>query len=172
MSNEVERKVGLSANKTARGTQAKDRAEAVSERPRRSRVAGGRDKLTVSGQDPAFQYRWVKDVGNSVEKPDGSLHLKPGQRILSFQESGWSFVKSGEVGDIGESHVYSTKNQGDIIRLAAGMDEYLFLMKIKKEWYEEDQAAKEEEIKEMEQARTLANSAEGQYGSSLDISYG
>jgi len=158
-----ERKSSLS---TSRPKKAASRAEATSERPRRSSVAGRRGKLEVQGLDrDMFEYRWVKDAGNEQQAPDGTLHFVPGQRIVQFLDDGWVFVKRDEVGTIGETQVYSGSGMGDIIRQAAGMDEYLFLMKIKKDWYEEDQQAKEQEIREREQQQTAVNSEDGQYGS-------
>lgn len=163
-----ERKSSLS---TSRPTKAKSRAETLSERPRRAGVAGHRGKLEVEGLNKdEFAYRWVKDAGHEQFKPDGTSHFTPGQRIVQFLDDGWTFVKRDEVGNIGDSQVYTSAGQGDIVRQAAGMDEYLFLMKIKKEWYEEDQVAKEKEIRELEKNQTAVNEQEGQYGS-VSIGY-
>lgn len=116
-------------------------------------VGGMRDKLTVRGQRDDLSYRWVKD-----DNEDGS-------RIFEFLRAGWNFVQSTDV-IIGQKSVYKTENVGSIVRHPAGDGEYLFLMAIPIEWYNEDQAAKQASIDALE-AQILRPSNEeddGQYG--------
>lgn len=116
-----------------------------------------RDKLTLTGQDPRFVYRFVKD---STEM---------GNRILRFLQAGYVFVKSDEEIEVGENYVHKSDNVGSIIRVPAGETtpdrlNWLYLMKVKKEWYDEDQRAKAEEIDAVENTITQPRNDLGQYG--------
>lgn len=120
------------------------RVEGTEKRPRRVPVSGYRDVLTVRGQDPDYSYRWVKDTSEKAS------------RILKFLNGGWEFVLSDSGVEVGDDQVYKTENVGAIVRVPAGVGgetlEYLYLMRIKKEWYEEDQAAKQAEVQKTEDA--------------------
>ena len=127
-----------------------------STRPReRTPVSGHRDILTVLGQDPGFVYRWVSDKNES------------GRRITRFLAGGWNFVEYSEDLGIGADSVYNTENVGSIVRLPEGSGSFLYLMNIKKEWYDEDQAAKADAINATEKSISRRRSAEqddGMYG--------
>lgn len=124
------------------------RAESVSGRPDRQKLRDGfRNILTVEGQDPNYSYRWVLDHHNTYN--DDSNRLNPGQRILQMQHLGWEFVKNNEV-TVGDASVLKTENVGSIVRIPAGQGEYQYLMRIKKEYRDEDQAIKQKEIEEVE----------------------
>lgn len=127
-------------------------------RPKRVPVSGNRDILTVVGQDPNFVYRWVKDKSES------------GQRIFRFVQAAYEFVDSttGDY-DIGDSFVYESQDVGSLIRKPAGDGEYLYLMRIAREFYDEDQALKQINIKEKEDMITRerdpnSSGDDGQYG--------
>jgi len=143
--------------KRGRGRPRKDdvsRAEDVSGRPaKRVPVSGNRDILTVEGKDPAFSYRWILDGDES------------GQRIQKFQRAWWEFVRSDDgQHTVGQDMVYQTDNVGSIIRVPAGSGKFYYLMRIPKEYYEEDQKAKQADITDREQAITQTDSDNGQYG--------
>lgn len=99
---------------------------AETKRVRRTPINGTRNKLSVVGKDADYEYRHVLDV-------DG--------RIQELQENGWQLVakKDHKVGDdrvaeatpIG-SHQHIVNKNGDV----------QYLMRIKKEYYDEDQKAK------------------------------
>lgn len=129
-------------------------------RPRkRVPVSGFRDILTVLGKDPDYEYRWVKDGDER------------GQRIWRFQQAAYDFVRDDDVEGIGADYVYKSEDLGSIIRVPAGKNEpgqYLYLMKIPKEFYDEDQAEKEEQVKRKEQLTVREREPgmdDGQYGS-------
>ena len=131
-------------------------AEAV--RPTRVPVSGHRDLLTVLGKDPDFEYRFVSDVNEM------------GNRIVRFQEGGWEFAPSDNL-RIGQAMVYKTSDLGSIVRVPEGQrgDGYMYLMRIKKEWYDEDQVAKQDQIDvveaDMRRERDPDNPADdGMYG--------
>jgi hypothetical protein len=129
-------------------------------KPTRVPVSGLRDILAVYGKDPSKEYRFVKDSN------DG------GMRIHTFIRGGWTFTEGGEHSDIvvGDECVYkSEKGHGSIIRYPADGTNYLYLMEIPKELYQEDQEAKQGHIDEVEANITGKRSSEdnelGQYGS-------
>lgn len=106
-------------------------------RRKRVPVSGNRDLLTVLGKDPNYHYRWVIDGDER------------GQRLWKFTRAGYEHVKSSEV-EIGEDMVFKSDNVGSIVRYPAGNGTYLYLMKIPREWYQEDQKIKEQTIEEEE----------------------
>lgn len=142
--------------KRGRGRPRKDERVEQRVRPNRVPVSGHRDILTVSGKEDGYSYRWVLD-----KQEDGS-------RIQKFLNAGYEFVQSDAV-RVGQDNVYQTKNVGSIVRKPSGDGTYLYLMRIFTEWYEDDQAAKEHELKIKEGAITRERDPEnkgddGQYG--------
>lgn len=128
-------------------------------KPTRVPVSGIRDILAVYGKEPDKEYRFVKDT------------TEGGSRIQAFIRGGWQFTQGGDHSKIvvGDECVYkSEKGHGSIIRYPAGNDQYLFLMEIRKEWYEEDQANKAAHLDEIEAQMTRKRSEDdnelGQYG--------
>lgn len=94
-------------------------------RKERIPVNSTRDILTVANKDPNYEYRWVLDV--------------PG-RIVKFQDGGWEVVT--EDLKVGDKAVDSNTKVGSAITKRTGVS-MLVLMRIPKEWYDEDQAAKQ-----------------------------
>lgn len=97
----------------------------------------GRNILSVSNKEPGYEYRFVNDVGDRVE---------------IFKERGWELVDSADV-RIGDRRVENPGPLGS--KAQAAVDKTgtkAFLMRIKKEWYDEDQAEKGKAIAEQELA--------------------
>lgn len=129
------------------------RADATNGRAPRVPISGNRDILTVQGKDPSFKYRWVLDK------------TEDGQRIKKFEAAWWVIVENSDNQHIvGQDMVYKTNNVGSIIRVPAGNSEFYYLMRIPKEYYDEDQVAKQSDITERETAMTRTDSDNGQYG--------
>lgn len=135
-----------SSRKTGRPSS--DRAE----RPARTPVSGNRNILTVEGKDPDYKYRWVLDDSES------------GQRIYKFLNAGYEFATKDQGVKIGDSVVYKSENAGSIIRAPGGNGQFLYLMRILREWYTEDQNAKQTLIREQEKQINRASKEDGQYG--------
>lgn len=116
--------------------------------PRRSRINGKRNILRVVNRDPRFEYRVVNDVDD-------------GARIAEFQSAGWEIVTSNDV-QVGEKRVDKAVEvrEGTPAKVSVGQGQKAYLMRIKKEWYAEDQAAKQADIDEKERALQ----PEGTYG--------
>lgn len=108
---------------------------AKTERPKRIPVSGARDIITVRDQDPNFVYRWVFDDPR-----------RPG-RIQRFLDGGYEFVQDEH--EIGQKTVDRGSKIGSTIsRPDSGGT--LVLMRILREWYDEDQLAKQERINDLE----------------------
>jgi len=100
--------------------------EAVN-RPRRAPVDGHRSKLAVRGKDPNFEYYIATDK-------DG--------RIQDLQDRGWEIVDDKSV-TLGDRRVSRPSSEGSAITVDVGNGDTGYLMRIKREWYEEDQAVKQ-----------------------------
>lgn len=112
----------------------------------------GRNRLSVKNRDPNFEYRIVNDVDNRVD---------------SFKENGWEPVLAKDT-QVGDKRVEGTSPSGSVAELSVGGGTKAIVMRIKKEWYEEDQLAKAAQIDSIEQ--TMKEDAQrGTYGK-LDIS--
>ena len=121
-------------------------------------VSGNRDILTVDGKDPSFEYRWILDSSED------------GQRVMKFNKAWWDLVLSDDgQHSVGQDMVYKSANVGSIIRSPAGSGKFYYLMRIPKELYAQDQAAKAKEIAEVEKTITQTDSDNGQYGN-IEIS--
>lgn len=106
---------------------------------RRSQRAplNGRNILSVSNKEPGFVYRFVNDIGDRVE---------------IFKERGWELVDAKDV-RIGDRRVEGGGVVGS--KAQASVDKQgtkAFLMRIKDEWYKEDQAEKAQSIAELEKS--------------------
>lgn len=108
-----------------------------------------RGPLTISGEkDPEFQYRFVNDIGS---------------RIHQMKEAGYELVTDDDM-VVGEARVSDPSAQGSAKRVVNKDGTISYLMKQKKEWYDEDQAAKQAHVDELEQS--MKNEAsQGMYGS-------
>lgn len=91
----------------------------------------------VSGDlDKNFQYRFVNDVGS---------------RISKFEDAGYEFVEDPSL-IVGDSRVSNSSDVGSAKTVTSNDGTRSYLMRIKKEWYDEDQAKKSERINEQEAA--------------------
>ena len=117
------------------------------ERPKRVPVGGPRNILTVAQKDPNYVYRWVNDV--------------PG-RIAAFKEGGYEVVTSDN--EVGDKTVDRGSKLGSAITKSVGGQITAVLMRIPKEWYDEDQEAKQKEVDTLE-ATMRDQSQRGDYGS-------
>lgn len=108
-----------------------ERPQRVS-RESRVPVSGPRDILTVTNKDPNFEYRWVKDM--------------PG-RVQRFLDAGYSIVVHET--QVGQRAVDTGSRLGSAVTRLDG-PQTLVLMRISKEWYNEDQDAKQRELDSLE----------------------
>lgn len=121
-------------------------SKAPSGRPQRTPV-GTRNILTVKGKDPAFEYRIVNDVDD---------------RIAQFLEAGYELVDDETV-QVGDKRVNAPTSLGSKSEISVGQGVKARVMRIKREWFEEDQARKLAHVAEIERA-TKEKALEGTYG--------
>ena len=121
-------------------------------RPKRTPI-GQRNILTVSKRDPQYEYRWVNDV-------DG--------RVPMFEEAGYEAVIDSTV-EVGDPRAGDASQLGSTVRKPVGDGKSAVLMRIPKEFYKEDQDAKEERLKAKERALLEQAEGEGFYGDGLKI---
>lgn len=118
-----------------------------SKRPTRAKVTGKRNVLNVTGKDPDFHYRIVNDTGDRVEM---------------FKEQGYEVVTDNKV-KIGERRIANPTQEGSVVSASVGGGTRGVLMRIRKDWHQEDQAAKSAQVDETEMSmKRLAK--EGMYG--------
>ena len=121
------------------------------EKPTRTKRApiNGRNVLTASNKQPGYVYRFVNGIGD---------------RVAIFQERGWELVEAKDV-RIGDRRVEAAGSLGS--KAQASVDKQgtkAFLMRIKQEWYDEDQADKMSALAEQEKSMKQAALANNDYG--------
>lgn len=108
-----------------------------------------RGPQAISGEkDPNFVYRFVNDTGS---------------RIANFKSAGYEFVEDSEL-IVGDSRVFDPSDIGTAKSVTSNDGTKSYLMRIKKEWYDEDQAAKAAQVDDTETAMKQ-EAAQGMYGS-------
>lgn len=117
------------------------------ERRVRRTPVGQRQILSVTGKDPGYEYRFVNDSGD---------------RVQEFLDNGWEKVSAKQV-RVGDKRINSPSPDGTDATASVGRGQKAYLLRIKKEWYDEDQAAKAALVNETE-AATREQALDGTYG--------
>lgn len=120
-------------------------------RPQRTPLAN-RSVLGIKGKEPGYVYRIVNDTGD---------------RIASFQEQGYEIVTDSSI-TIGDRRVGRASQDGSPVQVSVGQGIDGFLMRIKEEYHKEDQAYKEQQLRELEQSMKKDATNTSDYGK-LDI---
>ena len=115
---------------------------------------GTRNVLTVTGKDPSYEYRVINDSGD---------------RVPMFLEAGYELDSKDNV-MVGDKRVGVASSVGSTNRISVGQGVSGVVVKIKKEWYAEDQAKKQTKITETENS-TKQSALADSYGK-LEISQG
>jgi len=106
-----------------------------------------RGPQSVSGEkDPNYHYRFVNDTGS---------------RIHNFQEAGYELVTDPDV-VVGDLNAVDISGMGSAKRVISNDGTTSFLMRTKKEYFNEDQKAKAKHIDELESS---TQDTRGMYGS-------
>jgi hypothetical protein len=116
----------------------------ASARPHRVPVSS-RNRIAVRNKEDGYDYRIVNDVED---------------RITRFQEGGWEIVPADKAGPIGDKRVDNPTAPGSSSHISVGQGTKAVLMRIKSQYYKEDQAAKQAAIDELEGTMKSA----GDYG--------
>lgn len=126
-------------------------AKTPARRVRRTPI-GVRNILTVTGKEPGYEYRIVNDAGDRVEE---------------FKDNGWEVVEAGSV-RVGEKRVDRGSTLGSAATVSVGGGTQGIVMRIPKEFYDEDQAAKQAYVNKTEESMR-EKALDGNYGK-LEIS--
>ena len=113
----------------------------------RASINGVRNVLTVSGKDPDYVYRIVNDDGD---------------RVAQMQERGYEIVTDSTV-TVGERRVANPTQEGSPVMASVGGGKKAYVMRIRKDWHGEDQAAKAAHVAQTEGAMQ-SSAKEGMYG--------
>lgn len=119
--------------------------KAPATRVRRSPVEG-RNRIKIRGADPNYVYRVVNDIDD---------------RIYDLIDRGYE-LDTDEGIRIGDSRIDDHSKLGKIRYINVGGGIKAVLMKIRRDWYEEDQEAKQDYVLETEAA--MKPNSDGQYG--------
>lgn len=127
--------------KTKRPTE--DRAN----RTRRSFVGDTADVLTVKGKDPDFEYRWVNDERGRVQRM-----IEAGYDVVLDEH----LIGDGTAKDAGSANTITVDRKHGVKGV---------LMRIPKDWAEEDKRARASQIAESEaELFKDEREADGRYG--------
>lgn len=129
--------------------------EAISKAPE-SRVKrtpiNARNVLTLSEMDPGYAYRFVNDTGD---------------RVQAFLDNGWEKVPAKNV-RVGDKRIGQPGTEGSDATASVGQGIKAYVLRIRKDWYEDDQAAKQARVNATEEA-TRVQALDGTYGK-LEVS--
>lgn len=126
-------------------------SKAPERRVRRTPI-GRRNVLTVEGKDPNFVYRIVNDTGD---------------RVNEFKAAGYELVAKDSI-RVGDKRIGVPGAVGSDAGVHVGQGMNAYVMRIPKEFYEEDQAEKQAHVNATEEA-TREKALDGTYGK-LEIS--
>ncbi len=120
-----------------------------SKRPNRIPVSGKRDILTVEGKDPNYKYTWVNDTNGMVQR---------------FQQGGYEVVEHEVI--VGQNQADHSNPTSKAVSMNVGQGVTAYLMRIPKEWHDEDMKDKHNRIdrSEADLKRTLNSGKDGTYG--------
>ena len=126
---------------------ARTATQEASARPRRTPLSQ-RNRLDVKNKEPGYVYRIVNDV-------DDRVHL--------MQEQGYELCSKEHVGAIGDKRVDNTASIGSTAHFSVGQGTKAVVMRIKDEWFKEDQAVKQQQVDEMEASMNQEARKAGDY---------
>lgn len=120
-----------------------------SKRPNRIPVSGKRDILTVEGKDPNYKYTWVNDTNGMVQR---------------FKQGGYEVVEHEVI--VGQNQADHSNPTSKAVSMNVGQGVTAYLMRIPKEWHDEDMKDKHNRIdrSEADLKRTLNSGKDGTYG--------
>lgn len=117
-------------------------------KPRRLSINGTRNVLTVQGKDPAFEYRIVNDDGD---------------RIAQFEDMGYEVVKDSGI-KVGDRRIANPTKEGSPIQVSVGGGQKAYVMRIRKDWYDEAQKEKAAHVDEIEKGMVRDTKGSADYG--------
>lgn len=118
-------------------------------REKRTPINGTRNILTIRGQEPGYRYRIVNDDGD---------------RIPMLQEQGYELVQDASI-TVGDRRIANPTKEGSPVQVSVGGGQKGFVMRIKDEWYQEDQKAKQKSVDDLDESMKANAKKIADYGS-------
>lgn len=113
-----------------------------------------RNRLSIKDRDPNYHYRIVNTTdGHGFD------------RINDFLEAGYEVVSTS----VGDKRVDQSAGLGSAPEFSVGQGTKAVVMRIKKEWYEEDMAAQQAVINAQEETMRRDARQKADYGSGVTI---
>ena len=111
-----------------------------------------RNRLTVHNKDTNYEYRIVNDTDD---------------RIDAFKLNGWEVVEAKDV-KIGDRRADAASSTGSAAEISVGNGTKAVVMRIPKDWYDEDQTVKRQNIDALE--RSMKEDAQREYYGKISTS--
>jgi hypothetical protein len=118
-------------------------------REKRTPINGTRNILTIRGQEPGYRYRIVNDDGD---------------RIPMLQEQGYELVQDASI-TVGDRRIANPTKEGSPVQVSVGGGQKGFVMRIKEEWYQEDQKTKQKAVDDLDESMKANAKKIADYGS-------
>lgn len=106
-----------------------------------------RNRLSVKNKEPGYVYRIVNDVDDRIEQ---------------LQAAGYE-IDTANAGKVGDKRVDAAAGLGSVPSFSVGQGTKAVVMRIKQEWYDEDQQAKLGQVRATEE--TMHKDSKADYGS-------
>ena len=117
-------------------------------RTRRTPINGTRNRLNVRGQEEGYVYRIVNDIDD---------------RVQTLQEMGYEIVTDKNV-TVGDKRIANPTQEGSPVKVSVGQGIQAYVMRQKKEFFDEDQLAKAAKNDELEATMKREAKDAGFYG--------
>ena len=118
-------------------------------REKRTPINGTRNILTIRGQEPGYRYRIVNDDSD---------------RIPMLQEQGYELVQDASI-TVGDRRIANPTKEGSPVQVSVGGGQKGFVMRIKEEWYQEDQKTKQKAVDDLDESMKANAKKIADYGS-------
>lgn len=115
---------------------------------RRTSINGTRNVLNISGKEPGWSYRVVNDVGDRIEQ---------------LKEIGYEIVEDSKV-QVGDRRIANPTKEGSPVKVSVGGGVQGYVMRIRQEWKDEDQAKKDARVDKIEQGLVRDAKEQSDYG--------
>lgn len=116
---------------------------------------GLRNRLAGINKEPGYVYRYVNDEDD---------------RVALFEKAGYEFVDNSALNLNSHRRLSEPTIEGAKAQVSVGGGKKAFLMRIKEDWYKEDQDAKLKQVRETQEA--MKHKDKNEYGLSGSISIG
>jgi hypothetical protein len=123
-------------------------AKAEQTRTRRTPINGTRNRLNVRGQEEGYVYRIVNDIDD---------------RVQTLQEMGYEIVTDKNI-TVGDKRIANPTQEGSPVKVSVGQGIQGYVMRQKKEFFDEDQLSKNARNDELEATMKREAKDAGFYG--------